>query len=168
MSVNILSQGVEVDLPKAGLEPQTSWSESRASTTRPQHHTIQTSKQRRKSNRCVMPNDYYNYIGVHGHATSDSINRSKLIDCHRLNAGLLDQGLNPGPQSERRVTRQRCHIILAIIVAFTVTTTTAAISTGSTKTTTKSPSAKCPNSTRSPPTPRLNTNDITLLKYRSL
>ncbi|GFS21392.1 hypothetical protein ElyMa_001593200, partial [Elysia marginata] len=35
MCVNSLSQGLNVDLPKAGLEPRTSRSESRASTTTP-------------------------------------------------------------------------------------------------------------------------------------
>ncbi|GFR58399.1 hypothetical protein ElyMa_001767300, partial [Elysia marginata] len=39
MCVNSLSQGLNVDLPKAGLEPQTSRSDSRASTTRPRRHT---------------------------------------------------------------------------------------------------------------------------------
>ncbi|GFR61792.1 hypothetical protein ElyMa_001855600 [Elysia marginata] len=39
MCVNSLSQGLNVDLPKAGLEPRTSRSESRASTTRPRRHT---------------------------------------------------------------------------------------------------------------------------------
>ncbi|GFR75576.1 hypothetical protein ElyMa_002191600 [Elysia marginata] len=39
MSVNSLSQGLNVDVPKAGLEPQTSRSESRASTTTPRRHT---------------------------------------------------------------------------------------------------------------------------------
>ncbi|GFR58097.1 hypothetical protein ElyMa_000020000 [Elysia marginata] len=40
MCVNSLSQGLNVDLPRAGLEPQTSRSESRASTTTPRRHTI--------------------------------------------------------------------------------------------------------------------------------
>ncbi|GFR75379.1 hypothetical protein ElyMa_005775500 [Elysia marginata] len=39
MCVNSLSQGLNVDLPKARLESQTSRSESRASTTRPRRHT---------------------------------------------------------------------------------------------------------------------------------
>ncbi|GFS04975.1 hypothetical protein ElyMa_001188500 [Elysia marginata] len=39
MCVNSLSQGIKVDLPKAGLEPRTSRSESRASTTTPRRHT---------------------------------------------------------------------------------------------------------------------------------
>ncbi|GFR87898.1 hypothetical protein ElyMa_004236400 [Elysia marginata] len=38
MCVNSISQGLNVDLPKAGLELQTSGSESRASTTRPRRH----------------------------------------------------------------------------------------------------------------------------------
>ncbi|GFS15855.1 hypothetical protein ElyMa_001458800 [Elysia marginata] len=40
MCVNSLSQGLNVDLPKAGLEPRTSRSESRASTTTPRRHTM--------------------------------------------------------------------------------------------------------------------------------
>ncbi|GFS16336.1 hypothetical protein ElyMa_004954500 [Elysia marginata] len=40
MCVNSLSQGLNVDLPKAGLEPRTSRSESRASTTTPRRHTV--------------------------------------------------------------------------------------------------------------------------------
>ncbi|GFS26586.1 hypothetical protein ElyMa_005219400 [Elysia marginata] len=39
MCVNSLSQGLNVDLPKAGLEPRTSRSESRTSTTTPRRHT---------------------------------------------------------------------------------------------------------------------------------
>ncbi|GFS00902.1 fibrinogen related protein 12.1 [Elysia marginata] len=42
MCVNSLSQGLNVDLPKAGLELQTSRSESRASTTTPRRHTSAT------------------------------------------------------------------------------------------------------------------------------
>ncbi|GFR79187.1 hypothetical protein ElyMa_000550300 [Elysia marginata] len=38
MCVNSLSQGLNVDLPKAGFEPWTSRSESQASTTRPRRH----------------------------------------------------------------------------------------------------------------------------------
>ncbi|GFR69054.1 hypothetical protein ElyMa_003748500 [Elysia marginata] len=38
MCVNSFSQGLNVDLPKAGLEPRTSRSESRASTTTPRRH----------------------------------------------------------------------------------------------------------------------------------
>ncbi|GFS14869.1 hypothetical protein ElyMa_001435100 [Elysia marginata] len=39
MCLNSPSQGLNVDLPKAELEPQTSRFESRASTTRPRRHT---------------------------------------------------------------------------------------------------------------------------------
>ncbi|GFR61227.1 hypothetical protein ElyMa_001840500 [Elysia marginata] len=39
MCVNSLSQGLNFDLPKAGLELRTSRSESRASTTTPPRHT---------------------------------------------------------------------------------------------------------------------------------
>ncbi|GFR74110.1 hypothetical protein ElyMa_002154600 [Elysia marginata] len=40
MCVNSVSQGLNVDLPKAGLEPRTSRSESRASTITPRGHNV--------------------------------------------------------------------------------------------------------------------------------
>ncbi|GFR77018.1 hypothetical protein ElyMa_003957800 [Elysia marginata] len=45
MCVNSLSQGLNVDLPKAGLKPQTSRSESRASTTGPRRHIFDDRQQ---------------------------------------------------------------------------------------------------------------------------
>ncbi|GFS01875.1 hypothetical protein ElyMa_004592700 [Elysia marginata] len=48
MCLNSLSQGLNIDLPKAGLEPRTSRSERRASTTRPRRHTKKKKKQKKE------------------------------------------------------------------------------------------------------------------------
>ncbi|GFS11790.1 hypothetical protein ElyMa_001356000 [Elysia marginata] len=60
MCVNKLSQGQSVDLPKAGLEPRTSRSESRASTTRPRRHEPQSAmlvKQTSQPTKISQPSD---------------------------------------------------------------------------------------------------------------
>ncbi|GFS02770.1 hypothetical protein ElyMa_006452900, partial [Elysia marginata] len=66
MCVNSLSQGLKVDLPKAGLEPLTSRSENRASATRPRRHTNLTDIYRGLPNfkRVVILGFWQGSIGV--------------------------------------------------------------------------------------------------------
>ncbi|GFR89348.1 acid-sensing ion channel 2-like [Elysia marginata] len=61
MCVNSLSQGLNIDLPKAGLETRTSRSESRASTIRPRRHTYMIQQLELK----IYPDSLFTHLEEH-------------------------------------------------------------------------------------------------------
>ncbi|GFR84535.1 hypothetical protein ElyMa_004152800 [Elysia marginata] len=88
------SSGLNVDLPKAGLEPLTPWSESRASTTRPQRHT--SCMKPKISSATQNIKQLQDNVLVHGHSTSElpsltqqsALERSDTKGCPRWRQGI--------------------------------------------------------------------------------